>query len=68
MGTFFRGRGGEKVACLLSDLDELRTSRGNRPDHGARTFLLQALRQRDAQCLDVSPYPLPYKGYAVRNV
>jgi len=39
--------GGEKAACLLDDLDGLRTFRGNWPDRGACAFLLQVPRQRE---------------------
>lgn len=59
--------GGEKAACLLGDLDRLRTFRGNRPDRGACAFLLQVPRQREGQGLDVPANPLPHKGWAASD-
>lgn len=59
--------GGEKAACLLGDLDRLRTFRGNRPDRGACAFLLQVPRQREGQGLEVPSNPLPHKGWAASD-
>lgn len=39
--------GGKKAACLLDDLDGLRTFPENWPDRGACAFLLQVPRQRE---------------------